>query len=259
MRYHGGKTKLGKKIATIITKIINQCGINVKGYVEPFCGMCGVLTHVVQNSNLPRYMASDRNESVVEMWTALRDGWRPDIETFDEKRFNYLKGNGESTAEKGFFGHAVTFGALYFQCYRKDLMRLLDYSMQDVVKRSVHMKDVEFSSGDYTHVSGNIDNSVIYCDPPYERRSRYYDEHNKILEFDSEQFWDVCVELSKFNIVMISENVSFFDNRVEAYTGKSRVIELPCHPNRFGKTRRDSGEFMCVMTHLDVALDEIVI
>ena len=260
MRYHGGKTRLGKAISRIIINTIHQCGFEINGYVEPFCGMCGVLTHVVQSSNLPRYLASDSNESVVKMWTSIRDGWRPEIETFNEERFNYLKGNGESSAEKGFFGHAMTFGALYFQCYREDLRRLLDYSMRDVIKRSLSLKDVEFSFGDYIQfVSGVMDNSVIYCDPPYERRSRYYDESNKIIEFDSETFWSVCVQMSRSNIVLISENISFFEKKMGAYTGKSRVINLPGHSNRFGKTCRDSGEFICIMTHLDVALDEIII
>lgn len=257
MRYHGGKTKTGKAISRVVLKTIQQCDIKLKGYAEPFCGMCGVLIHVVQNSILPMYLASDNNESVISMWTDVRDGWRPDTTTFNEERYNALKGNGESSAEKGFFGHAVTFGALYFQCYRPDLLRLLDYSLNDVVKRSSVLNDVVFSSGDYSDIMG-IDHSVVYCDPPYERRNRYYDEFNRRLVFDSDKFWRFCEKLSELNIVIISEHIAFFDKRVPSYSGNIRVVKLPGHPNRFGKTCRDSGEHVCIMTSLAVNLEEII-
>lgn len=105
--------------------------------------MCGVLSDLLQ------YVASDCNESIIKMWKELEKGWNPDIASFDKKKFHLLKGNGESSAEKVFFGHATTFGALYFQNFRPELLRLLEFSKKDVIKRSVQMKDVMFMHSDY--------------------------------------------------------------------------------------------------------------
>jgi site-specific DNA-adenine methylase len=258
MRYHGGKTRLGKCIAGTIQTVLNDVGTLVDGYVEPFCGMCGVLVHVVQTSNLVSYAASDNNSSVIEMWKDLREGWRPDISTFDEKRFQEMKGDGQSNAQKGFFGHAVTFGALYFQSYRPELTKLLDYSSKDVVKRSLVLKDVVFRSCDYKKLlQEGTKNKLVYCDPPYEKRSRYYDEFNHQLSFDSTEFWKVCEELSIHNVVVISEQKQFFDQRSGGYAGNIRVLKLPVKQNRFGATKRESGEYLCVMTHLPIAVGDI--
>lgn len=258
MRYHGGKTRVGKCISKIIQGILNVSPNDIDGYIEPFCGMCGVLVHVVRNSNLQSYHASDNNNSVIIMWEKLRQGWKPDINKFNEKRFSELKGDGKSSAEKGFFGHAVTFGALYFQCYRPELTKLLNYSYNDVRKRSVILSDVVFKTCDYRSIlEENPTRKLIYCDPPYERRSRYYDEFNKQLVFDSDDFWETCESLSLNNIVVISEQKKFFDYRYHKYTGKIHVIKLPSKQNRFGSTKRESGEYLGVMTHLDICLDNV--
>ena len=255
MRYHGGKTRLGKCIAETIQKILHEAGVEIDGYIEPFCGMCGVLVHVVQRCNLASYEASDNNSSVIEMWKHLRKGWRPDLSSFDEKQFQNMKGDGQSSAPKGFFGHAVTFGALYFQSYRPELVKLLDYSSRDVVKRSLILQDVVFRSCDYKELlREKVTNKLIYCDPPYEKRSRYYDEFNKQLVFDSDALWSVCEQLSEKNIIVISEQKQFFDDRSDSYTGSIRVLELPVKQNRFGATKRASGEYLGVMTRLPISL-----
>lgn len=259
MRYHGGKTRYGKHISKIICGVLKQFDGTIDGYIEPFCGMCGVFIHVVENTNLLNYVASDNNPSVISMWKDLGEGWLPDVQNFDGERFNMIKGDGQSSAEKGFFGHAMTFGALYFQSYRPELKKLLSYSMNDVVKRRRIMKDVHFKTSGYKeifHQKGEI-NKVIYCDPPYERRSRYYDESNNQISFDSEEFWNECVTISKCNILVISEQLHFFQSHVSGYPGNIRVFTLPAKKNRFGVTTRESGEHICVMTFLDVNLDKI--
>ena len=251
MRYHGGKSRLGKKIAEIVIEIIETDELEIVGYIEPFCGMCGVLTHVIQGSDLLQYLASDCNESVIKMWNALGKGWEPEITLFDEKRFDLLKGNGESSAEKGFFGHATTFGALYFQNFRPILLKLLEFSKNDIIKRSSYMKDVIFTHSDYKAISNyNVKNNVIYCDPPYEIRSRYYDEYNKQLSFDSDEFWDFCVALSSNNVVVVSETYSFLEERSKSYIGTKKIVKLPNRKNRFGSSWNHSGEYVCILTRL---------
>lgn len=260
MRYHGGKTRIGKSIAEKIKVVIDNSGGLINGYIEPFCGMCGVFVHVVQKTNLQSYIASDNNASVIKMWEDLRDGWKPDIENFDEIKFLEMKGDGTSSSSKGFFGHAMTFGALYFQCYRPELYKLLKYSLGDIIKRSNIMKDVEFRSCDYKSIIGEeeIHNKLIFCDPPYERISKYYDEFNKRRSFDSDEFWRLCEKLSMKNIVVISEQKKFFETRVDNYTGFIHLVQLPVRYNRFGPQKKESGEYICIITCLPNILTNLV-
>jgi len=83
MRYHGGKTRIGKYISEKILKLIEISNPKIDGYMEPFCGMCGVLVHVVEKSDLKSYVASDTNASVIKMWKSLINGWKPDIKNFE--------------------------------------------------------------------------------------------------------------------------------------------------------------------------------
>jgi site-specific DNA-adenine methylase len=58
--YHGGKYRHGKEIADIIKIIYDkQPPDSIVGYIEPFCGMCGVYRHIVNllPKNL-KYIAS---------------------------------------------------------------------------------------------------------------------------------------------------------------------------------------------------------
>lgn len=131
--------------------------------------------------------------------------------------------------------------------------------MKDVVNRVQIMKDVSFISCDYTELDYGTSHNIVYCDPPYQRRSRYYDEFNRQLSFDSDKFWLFFKRTSESNIVIISEHVDFFDKRKDDYNGNYRLIKLPSHTNRFGKTTRDSGEYVFIMTKLKIDLEGIEI
>jgi site-specific DNA-adenine methylase len=66
--YHGGKQRLGKRIAKAITDNVDLS--KVKGYCEPFCGMLGVYRHVP--THFSEYKAGDLNLSVIKMWEAAQ-------------------------------------------------------------------------------------------------------------------------------------------------------------------------------------------
>lgn len=88
--YHGGKYKQGKILSEIIAKIAKDN--DNKGYIEPFCGMCGVYRHIVKL--LPKslkYIASDQHDSLILMWKALQDGWKPPKKDCTVAQFDKLK------------------------------------------------------------------------------------------------------------------------------------------------------------------------
>ena len=83
-RYSGGKQKIGQRIAEKIynesIKISQNEECKIDGYVEAFCGMMGVFQHIPELFNKNdeiKYKANDINESVVEMWKSLQNGWVP--------------------------------------------------------------------------------------------------------------------------------------------------------------------------------------
>ena len=58
---------------------------------------------------------------------------------------------------------------------------------------------ITFSHGSYTQYS-KLKGFVIYCDPPYISTEKHYTD-----SFDSKEFYKWCRDMSKHNIVFISE------------------------------------------------------
>jgi site-specific DNA-adenine methylase len=207
--YHGGKQKIGADIAQMIyevsSQVEEQSGIKFKGYVEPFCGMLGVYQHIPDlfNDHTPRlkYRAGDINESVIKMWKALQEGWKPPTKC-SEKRFYQLKGNGKSSAEKGFIGHACGYRSTYFSTFfdRVDLKKV----SVNILKVTQKIKKIKFNTGSYDEYS-QLSGYIIYCDPPYFKGSKYLDEYGKIRKFDYESFYAWVEKMAQRNLVFISE------------------------------------------------------
>jgi DNA adenine methylase len=203
--YHGGKQRIGKKIAKMIYDTVEN--IDIKGYCEPFCGMLGVYQHIpelFENRDLV-YKAGDVNKSVILMWNKAKRGWKPPTKTTAET-YEKLKISRPS-AEKAFIGHQCSFGGLYFRVFRKERCKNLTSSSKNVQRVSKLVRDVKFTPGKYTQFS-NLKGYVIYCDPPYSQYSDYYEEvgeSRKKIKFDHEAFWDWCRRMSEHNIVFVSE------------------------------------------------------
>lgn len=205
--YHGGKQRIGKKIAQIIVEesidMSEEEGWNIKGYCEPFCGMLGVYQHIPElfeeNKFKLKYNAGDVNKSVIMMWKAAQKGWKPP-KTVSEKKYNQLR-DGSDSAEKGYVGHQYGFGGKYFKGYAPKYGKTLDSSdaSSRVVKISTKLSDVLFSYGSYEQYS-NLRNCVIYCDTPYDSTEQHYRK-----SFDSKKFHDWCKRMSNNNIVFVSE------------------------------------------------------
>jgi DNA adenine methylase len=207
--YHGGKQRIGKKLASIIHKesmdISEEEGLQIKGYCEPFSGMLGVYQHIPElfKEHKPEleYKAGDTRDSVIMMWKAAQQGWEPPSNVSEEE-YNRLK-NAPDSAMKGYVGHQYSFGGQYFKGYSPKYGKAIDSS--PAVKRVVNIAKkvsnsrVSFSAKPYTQYT-NLKNYVIYCDPPYSNREQCYKG-----SFDSEKFYEWCREMSKNNIVFVSE------------------------------------------------------
>jgi len=206
--YHGGKQKIGEEIASIIKQISDRIeedtGIQFNGYVEPFCGMLGVYQHVpalFEDHKSFKYRAGDINKSVIKMWKALQKGWKPPTKC-SERKFYQLKGDGKSSAEKGFIGHACGYRSTYFSTFfdRVDLKKVADKTLKITEK----IKELDFQAGSY-HKFSKSKGYIFYCDPPYFKGSKYMDEFGRIRKFDHEVFYNWVEKMAKHNLIFISE------------------------------------------------------
>jgi site-specific DNA-adenine methylase len=209
--YHGGKQKIGKKIAEEIVKNVQDYLPYVKGYCEPFCGMLGVYRHIPTLFSILfqkcSYKAGDYNKSLIMMWQQAQKGWVPPT-SCTERKYNELKDQTRASSEKGFIGHQYSFAGQYFKGYRGIYGNKGEYkkASENVSDIATELKDVVFSQGKYTQFS-RLKNYIIYCDPPYTDNSKsyYFDEEHTRLSFDHIEFWEWCLKMSKNNIVFVSE------------------------------------------------------
>jgi site-specific DNA-adenine methylase len=227
-KYHGGKKRVGKKIAHVIYKeTLKLEDKNIKGYCEPFAGMLGVFNHIPELFGKKKYKIGEINESIVKMWKRVMKGWVPPTNISKDK-FYKLKCDGKQTAEKGFVGHAFTFRGTYFDTYFKHPVNILRAAIKrikilgDILKKN----KVEIKAGSYKQFS-NLKGFVIYCDPPYQgTEQRYYDkscEYKDRLSFDSSEFWIWCKKMSKHNIVFVSEYKLPKDFKIVWSSGKEKL------------------------------------
>lgn len=213
--YHGGKQRIGKQLAEVIVdesmNIAEDKDLTIKGYCEPFCGMLGVYQHIPELYKEEglcklKYKAGDTNKSVIMMWAALKKGWKPSTKLTTSDQFMKLKTDGKSSARKGFVGHFYGYMGKYFQPFKNREKSTLIKNVDRVrrISKNLKQEDVTFKSGSYTQYS-SLRNYVIYCDPPYQIQSQYYNERSKKLDFDHEKFWDWCRKMATNNIVFVSE------------------------------------------------------
>ena len=190
--YHGGKQRLGKRIAKAITDNVDLS--KVKGYCEPFCGMLGVYRHVP--TNFCKYKAGDLNLSVIKMWEAAQKGWVPPTQV-DKETFDRLKREDDS-AMKGFVGHQFSFGGQFLQGFYN---RSSSKASKRVCEIGKELKKVKFYHGRYTQFS-DLEGFIIYCDPPYLGTECRYSE--KWGKESDKQFWEWCKTMAKKNEVFVS-------------------------------------------------------
>lgn len=200
MKYMGSKNRIAKYIVPIIQKAIDNNGI--KSYYEPFAGGMNMIDKIECENKI----ANDIHPQLIAMWQALQSGWIPP-EHISEEEYNYVKNN-QSTLPPyyvGYVGFCATFGARYFQGYargfKNDGVTPRDHSNEsyrNIMKQLPLLENVTFICGDYKEL--DINNSVIYCDPPYENTQKY----SSVSSFNYSEFWDWCRHLDKSNILFVS-------------------------------------------------------
>lgn len=199
--YQGGKKRIGKRISKVIKRIEKELINDRFPYFEPFCGMCGVLSHFSFDNDRPVY-ASDIHPDLILMWKAVQKGWKPPRKC-SRKQYLKLKQSPPSP-KRAFIGFSASFGGNFFSGgfrIKSSNPDFLGQAYRGLMKTAKDVKNVKFL-GPESYDNYNPKNMLVYCDPPYKNNNL----GSKLFrEFDHEKFWDVMRKWSKNNIVVISE------------------------------------------------------
>lgn len=105
----------------------------------------------------------------------------------------------------GFVGFLCSFGAKFFGGYargKNNKGEPRNYALEsyrNLNKQAPNLKGITFKCCDFREVK-NLKDYVIYCDIPYKNTTEYTTGN-----FPYEEFYDWCREMSKNNIVLVSE------------------------------------------------------
>lgn len=202
MVYMGSKNRIAKELLPIITKYLTKD----RWYVEPFCGGCNMIDKVEHEKRI----ANDYNKYIIALFEALQI----DIDlpsTISMEEYDAVRNNKDNYPDwyVGFVGFICSFRGKFFGGYVKTSCETRDgnnrnYQREHInnfVRQRANLLDVKYYNKKYSDL--NIpQNSVIYCDPPYQDTTGYTNESN----FAHDEFWQWCREMSKKgHDVLVSE------------------------------------------------------
>jgi DNA adenine methylase len=201
MKYMGSKSRIAKDIVPIIQSYIDKN--NIRWFVDLFCGGCNIIDKISAKYKV----ANDINPYLIALFKHLKSGGQllPKVpkKLYDDVRsnpYNYKEW------EVGCVGFLASYNGRFFDGgYAKsgyEGERLRDYyreASDNIMSQMPKLQDVQFTCNSYEKL--NIKNAVIYCDIPYKDTKQYGNSKN----FDYDKFWQWCRDMSKINIVIISE------------------------------------------------------
>lgn len=200
MKYIGSKNRLSKELKPIIQKYL----YNAKGYIEPFVGGANMIDKIECDNKY----GSDNHKELIALLKHIQETTDDIPLHISEEEYNKVKNNKEQYEDwyVGLVGFCATFATKYFggyaRAFKSDKVTPRDIpneAIRNLIKQAPNLKGIHFECKDFREIK-NIQNYVIYCDIPYRNTTKY-----KTEKFPYEEFYDWCREMSKDNIVLISE------------------------------------------------------
>lgn len=204
----GSKGRIVNDILPIIQQKIKY--YNIKTYIEPFCGGCNVIDKVICDKKI----ASDNHKYLIAMFKNLNKIYTlPEFVTkehYSEVRdcFNkgltifpdwYIGAIGFLASYNGRFFDGGYAGLTYTKA--GTIRNYYDEAKRNLLEQIPRLQNIEFKYVDYTYYA-DFENCLFYLDPPYKGTKQY----GSSKEFDHSRFWNFVEQLSKNNIVLISEH-----------------------------------------------------
>ena len=198
MKYMGSKRRIAKDILPIILKDRKP----EQWYVEPFAGGMNSICEVDGNR-----IANDYHYYLIEMWKAIEGGWVPRLYTKEEYKDVQINKDRYPPEVVGWVGFNCSYSGKYFGGYagqtKTKIGTVRDYQVEaisNVLKQKEKLSGVVFRNQSYIDLDVP-NNSIIYCDPPYQGTTKY-----KTGDFDHDIFWEWCRIMKKMgHTIFISE------------------------------------------------------
>ena len=201
----GSKNRIAKHILPIMLKERGD-----RTWVEPFVGGANMLDKVSG-----KRIGADFNPYLIEALKLIRDNPESLPDHVSEEMYQELKIHKHSNVLlgmpdeglAGYVGFTHSFAGKWFRGFarNKELDKVENEqnvsrrAKNNALKQSENLKGVTFIHSSYKDLK-IPDNSLIYCDPPYENTTGYKDA------FNHSDFWQWCREKhTEGHMVFISE------------------------------------------------------
>lgn len=204
MKYVGSKQKISKDIVPIIQKYIDDN--KVTHYIEPFVGGANIIDKI----HCDKRIGIDIDNIPISLLTKCvkTPELLDTLPTEVSREFYYKVKQNKNDYPDWFYAAILLFGSynnrVYGGCYgamsntkQGKIRNYFAESIRNFKKQIPNLKDIQFIQADYKTI--NIENAVIYCDPPYSNSIKYSET------FDNNEFWNWVRKMSKNNIVLVSE------------------------------------------------------
>lgn len=210
MKYMGSKASIAQYILPFIQEymFVN----NIETYIEPFIGGANMIDKVKCKNKI----GSDINSHLVALLQHVQKNIEDLPGDVDYELYQDVKANQTTGKYPEWYIGAVEFLAGYngrgFEAsYAKPINKIdsngkhiirnyYDEAKRNLIAQVPNLKDIDIRCCSYEAYS-NTKNALIYCDPPY-RNTKVY---SRKITFDHDKFWNWVREMSKNNIVLISE------------------------------------------------------
>ena len=198
MQYMGSKNKIAKHLLPIMNKVREN-----RTWVEPFVGGANMIDKVQG-----KRIGADINPYLIDALIAIRDcviDLPKNNKDFTEENYKELRKN-DNYKYKGYAGFAFSYSGKWLGGWSRDGLNKRDYvneSYKNAINKSPLLQGVRLVNESYLDLQ-IPENSLIYCDPPYEGTTKYKDEFNH--EFNHTEFWNWCRQKAKEgHVIFVSE------------------------------------------------------
>ena len=193
MQYNGGKAKIARELAAIISSF------EPKVYWEPFCGAA----NVIQEVKAPIRIGSDRDIHIISYLQSLQAGWLPPADV-SKSDYEFWKSkepvSREEFAIKALIGYQYSFGGKFFNGFNCS-PRSIGNGRSVSEKQALKVQGIKFECREYqTWLPEGTD--LIYADPPYRGTTRVGSQNG----FNSNFFWAWALACSLSGVrVLVTE------------------------------------------------------